>query len=204
MPYEDLYALHLLFLCTPFTVELSPLYFTEEEQALLERYGTWLAALWERKIPPITPNQERFCRGGKLDGPMGKLVDVWHKYLAYAPTQLTRPRFVTGLPGPDERELCPGGWRKEVRMSHKEDLPEGATFYEKLFQYMALEIEWSLEFFPDSPLEETIEEFVEDNHADLLRALLEMMYEKMGGEFFNINSVTELKDLPLPPMSTGN
>lgn len=73
---------HLKLLNVKFHIGCSNAIFNKEELELLEKYGSWLEALYLRKINPITKKQEHFLEEIESDSmPENKLSRTWYKYI---------------------------------------------------------------------------------------------------------------------------
>ena len=73
---------HLKYLNIRYQINCSKIIFTKEEIEILEKYGSWLEALFLRKISPITLKQRVFLE--ELDKntiPENEYVKVWFKYI---------------------------------------------------------------------------------------------------------------------------
>jgi uncharacterized protein len=73
---------HLKFLKLNYHINCSRTIFSAEEIEVLEKYGSWLEALYLKKIKPITIKQKAFLKeleSNKL--PENKFAKVWFKYI---------------------------------------------------------------------------------------------------------------------------
>jgi uncharacterized protein YifE (UPF0438 family) len=78
MPIES----HKAYLRVSFNPEVPASLFSEYEWDVLCHYGSWLAALMRKDLPPLTTKQARFlavCAGKK--SPLSPLEKVWAKYI---------------------------------------------------------------------------------------------------------------------------
>jgi uncharacterized protein YifE (UPF0438 family) len=75
-------AEHFKFLNKKFKINCSSEIFTQEEISLLEKYGSWLNALFSGEIKPVTKQQENIIAIIKKgDIPENAIAKVWYKYI---------------------------------------------------------------------------------------------------------------------------
>ena len=73
---------HLNYLKIEFDCSVMNPVLSEKELNILKKYGTWMEALFLKKINPLTEKQIAFCRQLELDKPpKEKYANVFWKYL---------------------------------------------------------------------------------------------------------------------------